>query len=530
MTRTYTKKRADDAKTHVVKIPLLADPNQTKDLELLFYTSTKIYNACLGELLKRRENMLNDPDFARACQMPKQVPNNTGKKQIKNKERQELFKQLNLKHGFNKYSIITYASSLRKTWVADHSESVSTQDMAKRAWNAVSEWHFGKRGKPRFKSWNRGIKTLTGTTTKSPIRLTDNSLYIGGSKRSTYLPFLHPVEIEAPILYSAITKVERKGKIYYEARVIVDGAPPARRKKATDGIACLDLGPSHMSVAHTVGDDAWSGTQRSVLSGLENHEREIARLQRQLDRQHRAGSPQCFKDNGVHKRGRCKWKKSARARAVTARIKDLHQRMAAFRESAHGDTANSALELAHEVRLEKVSYKGWQKLYGRSTGRNAVGSLASMIESKAESAGSFLSIDTYSTTLSQLCLCGNRKKKQLSERVHKCSSCNFIADRDVLSAFLGLFVVPSEDGKQKVDLAHARRVWDNRVECSCCLCSPRLEQADSRGVSKTKWRGRSSRRSVQRIRVRRARKRGGALLETEPLDLKASIQLKPTAA
>jgi hypothetical protein len=64
------------------------------------------------------------------------------------------------------------------------------------------------------------------------------------------------------------------------------------------------------------------------------------------------------------------------------------------------------------------------------------------IFSKAESAGNENVEIPLIAALSQLCVCGARKKKKLSERLHECN-CGCLAQRDVLSAYLGTYYVPN---------------------------------------------------------------------------------------
>jgi hypothetical protein len=56
-----------------------------------------------------------------------------------------------------------------------------------------------------------------------------------------------------------------------------------------------------------------------------------------------------------------------------------------------------------------------------------------MMRRKAESAGGdrLYELSTKTSALSQTCLCGNRKKKPLSQRVHRCE-CGIKEDRDLL--------------------------------------------------------------------------------------------------
>ena len=116
--------------------------------------------------------------------------------------------------------------------------------------------------------------------------------------------------------------------------------------------------------------------------------------------------------------------------------------------------ANQILRMGDQVRLEKLSYKAFQKGYGRSTQLRAPGKFVEMLRRKAESAGGVThEVPTRTTRLSQACLCGAVEKKPLSQRWHRCS-CGVVMQRDLFSAFLALCV---ED--EQLNAEKAGEIW-----------------------------------------------------------------------
>jgi hypothetical protein len=100
------------------------------------------------------------------------------------------------------------------------------------------------------------------------------------------------------------------------------------------------------------------------------------------------------------------------------------------RKSLHGKQANDTLRRGNIIFLEKLSYKAWQKLFGKSVGCRAPGMFVAELTRKAESAGgSVTEFPTQSTALSQMCQCGRKSKKKLSARWHNCT-CGVSAQRD----------------------------------------------------------------------------------------------------
>jgi len=91
--------------------------------------------------------------------------------------------------------------------------------------------------------------------------------------------------------------------------------------------------------------------------------------------------------------------------------------------------------------------------------------------SKAESAGSETTKLPLKTALSQLCVCGLKRKKKLSQRVHDCA-CGVRSQRDVLSSYLALFYQESVTtgkvgGRLMVPLNH--EADGQLLEASCRL-------------------------------------------------------------
>jgi hypothetical protein len=244
-------------------------------------------------------------------------------------------------------------------------------------------------------------------------------------------------------------------------------------------------------------EQALGFTANSARSFARSH-----RAQRHLDRQHRAGSPGCFRPDGTHKPDRCDWQRSRSAEHTKTQVAELHRRLAEHRKTLHGGLANRLFAHGANIACEKLDYVAWQKNFPRSVRDRAPGTLVEMIRRKAESAGGerLYEYNPQTTALSQTCLCGNRKKKLLSQRVHRCE-CGITEHRDLFSAYLGLHVRTGADGPDRLDLEAANTGWLHRQDIDGCRAP---------AVASSKRRGRRhppTRRSVARIKARRAAKR-----------------------
>jgi hypothetical protein len=125
----------------------------------------------------------------------------------------------------------------------------------------------------------------------------------------------------------------------------------------------------------------------------------------------------------------------------------------------------------------------------------------------------------HTTALSQTCLCGNRKNKPLSQRVHRCG-CGITEARDLFSAYLGLHVRTQVDGSDRLDLQAAQQGWLHRHDVDGPPKSSRSTSSKRRGR-----RHPPSRRSVARINARRTAK--AAMRQS--LSARTSTADQPTA-
>lgn len=511
------RKRVRGAPTHVRSWPLRPDAAQCRQIGTRFFTGVRVYNAVLGEFIGRSRAVKADP----AWQAARELPRRSGDERTR---RGAAFRAVEAAHGFTVDAAQSFASSLRKSWVREHLPAQETQNLEARAFAAVRQWHVGLKGKPRFKSAKRGLHSLAakdgngalrpktdvggrlvglqwGSGLVIPIAAPAASGRRGGEQR-TEIAEIEALIAAGKVLSARIVRTVINGCDTYRMQLVCDGRP-SRRHPVRDGHVSFDLGPSQIAVAVESSDGSWSGWVEPLADAIGSDTMRLRRAQRHLDRQHRAGSPQCFRPDGTHMAGRCQWRRSAAAQHTGVGVAELHRRLAAHRATLHGALANRLLARGTAIACERLDYVSWQKNFPRSVRDRAPGLLVAMVRRKAESAGGapLYEYNPRTTALSQTCLCGDRKKKALSQRVHRCG-CGITEDRDLFSAYLGLHVRTEVDGVDRLDLQAAREGWLHHQDVDE---SPR----SSRRAPARKRQGRRhppSRRSVARIIARRKAK------------------------
>jgi hypothetical protein len=205
---------------------------------------------------------------------------------------------------------------------------------------------------------------------------------------------------------------------------------------------CIDMGPKHFA-AFLRGEDHSIAILQPIFDKLKEYADELRILQRKLDRQRHTSNPDNYNSNGTIRKGKSlRWKRSQGYIETNNRIKELLRLVRETRESSIRELSSIISALSNKVSAEDLSYKSLQKNYGRSVGNFAPSYFIKDIFSKVESAGNENVEIPLTTALSQHCLCGVRKKKKLSERLHECD-CGCKAQRDLLSAYLGTYYVPN---------------------------------------------------------------------------------------
>lgn len=437
-----SRKRPRGAPTFVTTIPLRATPRKVKAIETRVEVARLAYNACLGECFHRVEKMRRDPRHHEAKAMPRQVDGRS------NAERAVIYAALREDYRFTKKDLASYGSSLRKVFVREHVGAQEAQVLAERAYDAANSWFVGQRGRPRFKARGHGLHSLVVKDGNGDIRISKTGT--GITWAGLDLPFVldpsDPLYWWAAIHVAAgrllrigITRTLIRGRPTYRALLVLDGVPLKRYEVGSE-LVTLDPGLGYANMVTDTGcyREQLAG-QNGTDPGIEFGQARIRRLSRKLDREHRAASPECFDERGRHIKGRCLWRERSKEAGITqARLSEEHRKMAAHRRSLHGNLTNRILGLGTDIVGEQNSYRSFQRNYGRSVRDRAPGGFITGLLRKAESAGGRTREgDPRRAAPSQTCVCGARKKKPLSQRVHTCGECGTgPIQRDVFSAFL----------------------------------------------------------------------------------------------
>jgi transposase len=326
---------------------------------------------------------------------------------------------------------------------------------------------FGKRGKPRFKARGR-YRSVEGKSNASGIRFKDGRLVWGTLSLRPLFDRKDKHGVEAHAL-NCKTKYVRllckniQGKRCWFAQLVVEGEPLRKYEPGTAAVG-LDIGPSSIAVVSSE-----VASLEAFCPGLKRYEKETRLKQRALDRSRRQTNPENFNENGTVKAGPKKWVRSNRYSQIQSEISETQRRLAETRKCQQGALANRILRIGTRIQAEKLSYKSFQRLWGKAIGQRAPGMFMEILRRKASSAGGEVNeFPTTTTRLSQTCHgCDSLRKKSLSERWHECDCGVGPIQRDLYSAFLARCI-----NANSLDMNQAAMLWSG--------AKPLLEQAISR--------------------------------------------------
>jgi putative transposase len=395
------RKRPKGAPAHVRSWPLRPDPAQCHDIRTRFFTGARVYNAVLGEFIGRSRAVKSDPVWQAARQLPHRTTQERAARRV-------ALDAVVRVHGFTAGAAQSFASSLRKSWVREHLPAQETQNLGARAFDAVKQWHLGRKGKPRFKSTKRGLHSLAAKDGNGALRpKTDTSgrlvglgwgagLVIAiaapaksgrrGKEQQAELAEIEALIAAGKVLSTRIVRTVINGRDTYRMQLVCDGHP-ACRHPVGDGQVSFDLGPSQIAVAAARRDGSWMGWIEPLADRIRCNTVRLRRRQRHLDRQHRTGSPGCFHPDGTLQTGRCDWQRSRAATKTHTAVGEQHRRLAEHRKTLHGGLANRLLAHGADIACEKINYLAWQKNFPRSVRDRAPGLLVEVMRRKAVSAG-----------------------------------------------------------------------------------------------------------------------------------------------
>ena len=455
--------------TYTLTFRLKTEKWQEDKLNKRLEIGRNIYNACLREILKRYNTMINSEEYKQIQQM------------AKGKERNKLFNKLNSKYGISEYSLHDYVKSMQHHF-KENIDAFTAQKIATRAYNAFAKYMYHEADKVYFKKYGE-LNSLEGKSNKTGIRFKDKCLIWNGliipviiKKNDIYA---HEA-LQNKIKYCRIKREMIKGKYHYYIQLILDGVPPLKINKETGEI-------KNQTTYGKVGIDI--GTQTVAISSnydvkllelapeVVNIDREIKRIQRYMDRSRRLINPNKYNDDGtINTQNKDKWIYSNRYIKAKNKYKELYRRQKEIRKQSHNKLANFILSLGNEFYVEDMNFKGLQlrakettindktgkynrkKRFGKSLANKAPSLFLTILNNKLKfQDNKLVKVDTRELKASQFNHINEEyNKKKLCQRWNDLNGIK--VQRDLYSAFLIQHV---NDDLKSVNVELCNKDFDN---------------------------------------------------------------------
>jgi transposase len=284
--------------TFLLELPLQVTREQAKHLQGHFEAARQLYNALLGESMKRLHRMRASEAWQQARAIPR----------TEQQARKAAFTALRKDYGFSEYALHLFVTQANTVWIADHIESSTAQTLATRAYRAANRVCVGQARKVRFKSKGCGLESLEGKQNTTGIRFVlqdpkggNQSWLVWGKVRyNALIEWRDPVVqhgLRHRIKYARLIRgkasspqaqgADRDSSRYY-AQVALEGIP-YQKPKHTVGkeMVGVDLGPSTLAIVPKEG----TARLETFCAELTPNVKAKRRLQRKLDRQRRANNP-----------------------------------------------------------------------------------------------------------------------------------------------------------------------------------------------------------------------------------------------
>jgi transposase len=439
--------------TFLLELPLRVDAGQASRLHAHLEVARCFYNAMLGEAKKRLKRVRADPAWQKARVIARS----------QKQERRKAFSLVRQQYSFSEYALHDYAKATRKGWIADHLDSTMAQTLASRAFQAANKVCLGQAKSVRFRSKGRGIDSVEGKRNDTGMRFllqtpqegNRGCLLWGEDRLPAIIDWNDPVVrhgLKQRIKFARLVRrtasspqargADSEGKRYF-VQLVLEGMAYQKPKNTvgTDTLG-LDIGPSSLAIVARQGPVQL----KTFCAELKPNTGAKRRLERKMDRQRRANNPANYDEKGRVKKGRRTWKESHQYQATRRRHATQERKLAAHRKSLHGKLVNDLVRVGNHIQIEKTSFKGWQKMYGKSVGFRAPGMfVAHLRRIVAKTGGTLSEVPTYHSKLSQYCHnCKSYVKKPLSQRWHTCPCGLGPVQRDLYSACLLAYLDPTE--------------------------------------------------------------------------------------
>ena len=331
--------KKENTPSSIHELTLMVNQNEYKELVKLQDLGRILYNACLGESLKRLKMVKQDKFYRETITIPKDTPEN---KKLRTKN----FKILNERYGFKNSSIQSFAVKCKnESKFLDQLGVHVVQKIATTAFKAVQKIAFGKAKKVKFKRKGE-LVSLEGKNNSTFLRYSNGyalikDLTLKCKLRKNDKCFEH--FLKHRVKYCRLVSRKFNNKYKFFLQVVYEGTP-YQKVKLGDSHTTLDVGPSTIAKVNEK-----EATLKRFCEDIVFSHKEIAKLQRKASRKLRLSNPQNYDKGGAVIKGSKNWIRTNEYLKLQNKISDMQRRLAYRRKQLHGEEINLILSQSWKV-------------------------------------------------------------------------------------------------------------------------------------------------------------------------------------
>lgn len=433
----------------ILTLRLETDTWQDDILQKRFSIGAHIYNVMVKEARRRLNKLYRDSSYKAIMKEYRRT------KKLSASQKKELT-GLCLRYGLSEYDFMFYLDT-GQTQFTKNIDSFTRQKIATTVWQATESCLFKKGKTIHYKRKNQ-LFSLEGKSNASGIRYRKGHILwlkldipVRIRKRDSYAK---TVLKEHRIKYCRILRKWHKHRYRYYVQLVMEGIPPQKHTYKKDTSVGMDIGTS--TIAAVSLDTVLF---QELADDVDTIDKQIARLQRKLDRQRQANNPQNYHSDGTIRRNtktfHRTWEVSHHQKQTNDAIRSLYQKRAEHLKYSHNCLANQILAMGTNIYVEKMQFNGLakraketkvsektgryqkKKRFGKSIQNHAPSILLTILEQKLQYQNKSLQkVNTYETKASQFNhMTGEYEPCSLSQR-WKTLAPSIQVQRDLYSAFL----------------------------------------------------------------------------------------------
>lgn len=376
-------------------------------------------------------------------------------------------------YGLSRRGVEKFATQLRRNLSHVHSDVY--QNLCSDVWRSVEKYLYGNGKQIHFKKWAE-FTSFEGKKNTTGIIYQNGKVYIncgpkhtkGGIVLSVILPnnenglhYLYETScLNDRTRYCRIVRKMFPSGWQYYVQLVQEGTPPQKHAIGVGRVG-VDIGTSTAAV---VADDGYCSL-KELGETVQYSQKEVARLQRKMDRSRRQSNPGNYKADGSIREGKKTWVYSQSYCKTRNLCKALQRKQSASLKQWQEAYANEVIEHGNEIFVETMSFRALQKRakttakskkskviktasgvktihpyqqkkrFGKSIGMHAPGQFIRILKRKLQTNGAVYEVNTRQFRASQYDhVSDSYIRKKLSKRNNTIDG-EWI-QRDLYSAFL----------------------------------------------------------------------------------------------